>query len=224
MVHRAANAVEADHVCPGLLRLPARIGRAGHVAHGAFPVNGEGHQRGKTSGPDGLQGQQRLAGPAEGLGDDEVHAGLGRPAHLLLESRPDSPLSGRSRLVDVRVAQVAGQQRARFPRYLGGDGQGLPVERLEDALLADHPQLLAVTVVRERLHHVGAGVHELPVQTLDDLGVLQHDLGDERACLQVSPALALEEVALGADDRALSQQLQQIRHAILQARLVPRQR
>ena len=42
---------------------------------------------------------------------------------------------------------------------------------------------------------------ELTVQTADDVGVLEHDLGDERAGLQEAPALELEQVALGADHR-----------------------
>jgi len=50
--------------------------------------------------------------------------------------------------------------------------------------------------------------------------VLEHDLGDERPRLQVASPLALEEVALGAYDRALPQQLKKIRHVILQARLI----
>jgi hypothetical protein len=57
-------------------------------------------------------------------------------------------------------------------------------------------------------------VHELAVEALDDLRMLEHDLGDERPGLQVAPPLALEEVAFGAHDRAAAQQVEQIRHAV----------
>ncbi len=60
-------------------------------------------------------------------------------------------------------------------------------------------------------------MRELTVQALDDLRVLQHDLGDERAGLKVASSLAFEKVAFGAHDRAAGEQLEQVRHAILQA-------
>ena len=72
-------------------------------------------------------------------------------------------------------------------------------------------------VVGEGLRDVGAGVHELTVQLFDDLRVLQHDLGDERPRLKVAPPFTLEKVAFGAHDSAIPQQLEQIRHTILQA-------
>ena len=68
-------------------------------------------------------------------------------------------------------------------------------------LAADDPQLLAVRVVGERLDDVRARVDELAVQLGHLLRVLEHDLGDERARLQVAAPLELEEVALGADHR-----------------------
>jgi len=43
----------------------------------------------QPGGEDRLRGQQRLARELEGLGDDEVHAGLGRPRDLLVEHGPD---------------------------------------------------------------------------------------------------------------------------------------
>ena len=55
-------------------------------------------------------------------------------------------------------------------------------------------------------------MHELAVQLLDDLGVIQDDLGDERPGLKVSAPLALEEVALGTDHRAALQHCGQIGH------------
>ena len=44
---------------------------------------------------------------------------------------------------------------------------------------------------------------ELAVQPLHDLRVLEHHLRDERAGLEVAAPLALEEIALRADDGAL---------------------
>jgi hypothetical protein len=45
-------------------------------------------------------------------------------------------------------------------------------------------------------------VDELAVELCDDLRVFEHDLRDVRAGLEVTAPLALEEVALRADDRA----------------------
>src|SRR5438128_12663432 len=69
-------------------------------------------------------------------------------------------------------------------------------------LLADDAQLLAVRVVGEGLDDVRAGVHELAVQLRDHLGMLEHDLGHVGAGLQLAASLALEEIALRADDGA----------------------
>ena len=87
------------------------------------------------------------------------------------------------------------------------DLERLTVHRLEQMLLADRLQLLAVRVVRERLDDVGSCMDELPMKLRDELGVLEDDLGDECAGLQVAPPLELEEVALGTDDRTLVEPL-----------------
>ena len=116
-------------------------------------------------------------------------------------------------VVDVRVADVAGEQRAGLARHVRGDPQRLAVDLLERVLLADQPQLLAVGVVRERLDDVGAGVDELAVQLRHQLGVLEHDLGHERPRLQVAAPLEFEEVALGADDGALRETIEESAHA-----------
>ncbi len=91
----------------------------------------------------------------------------------------------------------------------GGELERAAVERLEQVLLADQPQLLAVPVVGEGLDDVRAGVDELAMQPLDELRVVEHDLGDERAGLQVAAPLALEQVALRADDGTLLEPLEQ---------------
>ena len=62
-------------------------------------------------------------------------------------------------------------------------------------------------VVRERLDHVRPGVDEVAVELLDEVGVLEHHLRHERAGLQVPAPLELEEIALGADDGAGGQSL-----------------
>src|SRR5437660_841787 len=74
---------------------------------------------------------------------------------------------------------------------------------------ADDPKLLPVRVVGERLDDVRACVDEIAVELGDDLRVLEHDFGDEGARLQIPTPLELEYVALGADDRALVETLQE---------------
>ena len=111
--------------------------------------------------------------------------------------------------IDVGIADVPGEERPALGCDLLRDRERLPVELLEQVLLPDDPHLLAVRVVRERLHDVGARVHEVAVQLRDDLGMVEHDLGHERAGLQVAAPLELEEIALGADHRALVEPLEE---------------
>ncbi len=73
----------------------------------------------------------------------------------------------------------------------------------------DDLQLGPMGVVRERLHDVRAGVHELAVQRLHEVGPLQHDLGHVGARLEESPALELEEIAFRTDDGSPRQPLEQ---------------
>ena len=167
------------------------------------------HDRREPRLLDHVERDQRLVDVRERLGDDEVHARLDRPPGLLLEHRADAP----ARLVvageDVRVREVACEERARLVRDLSRELERVSVQRLEQVLLADDSHLLAVPVVRERLDDVRAGVDELPVEPGDDLRVLEHDLGDEGAGLEVPAPLALEQVSLGADHRALFEPLEQ---------------
>ncbi len=111
--------------------------------------------------------------------------------------------------IDVGVADVPGEEHVALGCDLLRDRERLPVELLEQMLLSDDPHLLAVRVVRERLHDVGARVHEVAVQLRDDLGMVEHDLGDERAGLQIAAPLELEKIALGTDHRALVEPLQE---------------
>ena len=52
-------------------------------------------------------------------------------------------------------------------------------------------------------------MHELPVQSLDYLGVIQDDFGDKCPRLKITPPFTFEEIAFGAHDRAASEQLEQ---------------
>jgi len=61
-------------------------------------------------------------------------------------------------------------------------------------------------------------VDELAGQLPHDLGMLEDDLGHERARLQVTAALALEQVALGADDGTLLEPLESLNMAVRMAR------
>ena len=101
---------------------------------------------------------------------------------------------------DVGVADVARKERTAFGRDLFGERERLPVELLQQMLLADQAHLLAVGVVRERLDDVGACMDELTVELGNEIRVLEDDLGHECAGLEIASALELEQVSLGADD------------------------
>src|SRR6185437_15869941 len=81
--------------------------------------------------------------------------------------------------------------------------------RLEILLAADEAQLLAMPVIGEGLDDVGAGMHELAVELLDELRVLQYHLRHEGTGLEIAAPLELEEIALGADHRTGGKPLQQ---------------
>ena len=130
----------------------------------------------------------------------QVHAGVGCPRDLLIEHRADRAPRARLLAVQVGVADVAREQRARRACDAPRDRQRVAVERLEQILLADQPQLLAMPVVGERLDDVRARVHELVVQLLDELRAIEHDLGHIGPGLEVAAALELEQIALRAQD------------------------
>ena len=132
------------------------------------------------------------------------------PADLLLERLAHAAHGFRIvRLVGVGVGEIAREQGAALVRHLLRDLQRLAVERLEDVLLADDLELLAMAVIGERLDHVGAGAHELAVELAHRLGGVEHDLRHVRPRLEVAAPLQLEQIALGADHRPLGQPLQQ---------------
>ena len=109
----------------------------------------------------------------------------------MLPARSASPSLATSRAIAERVA----------------------VERLEIVLPADHAHLLAVAVVGERDHDLGTGAQELAMQLAHGVGEVEHDLGHVRAALQVAAALELEQVALGAEDDAVVESLEETLHA-----------
>jgi hypothetical protein len=87
---------------------------------------------------DDVGGDERFLRVRERLADHEVDARVDGPLHLLLEHRAHRLVRrGVGRVVDVGVADVAREQRARFVRDLLGDRQRLPVDGLEVRLAAD---------------------------------------------------------------------------------------
>ena len=89
--------------------------------------------------------------------------------------------------------------------HVVGDLQRLAVDRFEIALAPDQRELLAVRVVRERLDDVRTRVDELAVELGDEVRLLEHDLRDECASLQVAAPLELEQVPLGADHGSVAE-------------------
>jgi hypothetical protein len=61
------------------------------------------------------------------------------------------------------VADVAGEERAGRVDDLPGDLEGCKVQLLESVLLTHDPQLLTVTIVGQRLHHVCVHTSDLPL-------------------------------------------------------------
>ncbi len=101
-----------------------------------------------------------------------------------------------------------------------GDLQRAAVHRFQIAFATDQRQLLAVGVVGERLDDVGAGMYELSVQLGDEGRLLEHDLGHECACLQVSTTLELEQVPFGADHRPGCQSIEKFAHLPLLSEVI----
>ena len=213
-------AIEFDHVGAGRFQPPARLGGAPAFARCGFAMDGEGHDGGNLAEAlDRLERHQRLAAPRERLGDDVVDAGAGGPADLLFENPCDLPEGSLvARLIDIRVADVAGEQRFRLSRDLPGEGKRHDVHRLEVLLAADDAQLFAMDVVSEGLHDVRAGMDEVAVQPFHHFRVLDQHFGNERTGLQVAATLELEDVSFGANDRTRRQALHQ---AAPRARLDP---
>ena len=84
---------------------------------------------------------------------------------------------------------------------LAGNGDGVAVEPLQQVLPADQAQSLAVAVVGEGEHHVGAAAREFLVKLLDDFRMVDHHFGHIGPRLEVAAPLHLEQVAAAVDDR-----------------------
>ena len=85
-----------------------------------------------------------------------------------------------------------------------------PIHRHQVLLAPDDAQLLPVHVIGERLRDIGAGVHEVQVQLLDHLRVIEQHFRHECAGLQVAASLELEDVAFRADHPTLAQAPQEV--------------
>ena len=173
-------------------------------------VNREGHHGGQAGRHDDLGCKHGLRAVRVGFGDNELDAGLDGPGHLLLEHRAHlADALGVLGIEGIAVADIAGKKRAALLGDVARNRQGLAVQRLKHRFLADHAQLVAMRVIGESLDHVRAGVNEVSMQPLDDLGMLEHDLGHKWAGLQITAPFELEEIALGAEDRTLVKSLYQ---------------
>jgi glutathione S-transferase len=84
----AARAVHADDVGAGVLQPPARVRRRPSLAHEALSRDRQRDHRRLARALDRLERQERLAAERIRLADDEVDAGVDRPADLLVEDAP----------------------------------------------------------------------------------------------------------------------------------------
>src|SRR5262249_47564087 len=160
-----------------------------------FARNRERDHRGTAGAGDRLERKERLAAERIRLADDEVDAGIDGPADLLVEDTPRLLVRfGVVESVDARVADVAGEESPRLARDLLGDAERDRVDLLEIALPPADLELGSMRVVGERLHDVRAGVNELAVQRLHQIGPLEHDLWNVRARLEIPPSLELEQI------------------------------
>ena len=205
-----ANAVEPDHVGTGVLQPLARIGHAPVFTRHVGLVHRQRDHRGLLRSLDHFQRDQRLLAPRKRLADDEIDAGIDRPADLLLEHRAHGfPRFGICGIEDVGIADVAGQQRAAFVGHCLGQFQRTAIHRLEVVLAADDAQLFAMRIVGQRLDDVGAGVDKIAMQLGDDFRMFDDDFRNECPGLQIPAPFEFEQVTLGADHRACFEALHQ---------------
>ena len=128
----------------------------------------ERDERGQPEFVAHLEPDQCLAEKVVGLADDEVDALFLGPAELLavLLAHDRTGVDRVGRVEAPGVADVASDQGAtsQAPDFIGdfvGDADGLPVQQLQLTVAPDIAQLLAMRVIGERDHHVGAGPQEL---------------------------------------------------------------
>ncbi len=220
---RSAVAVQPHDVRAGLLEPPAGLGGGQALARDVLAVHRHRDHRGHFRVlADGLERQQRLGDPRERLRDEKIDPRFLGPAHLLGEDALDFLVGGPvCRIVDIGVAQIAGEQCAGLAGDRAGDAERCAVHGHQVLLPADDAQLLAVHVVGQRLGDIGAGVHEVHVQLFNHLRVLEEHLGHEGTRLQVAAPLELEQVAFRADHRPLGQAREQVAFGALRLRRPP---
>src|SRR5271165_2751520 len=160
----------------------------------------------------------RFAAPVDRLGDEEVGPFIDGPRDLLLEhgahGRVGRLVVG---LIDIGVADVSRHQAAMAISDVPGDPESLPVDVFQNTLSADYPELLAMSVIGEGFHDVAAGMHEILMQPLHHLRILDYRLRHESARLKIAAPLQLEEIAFRADDWAAFEAIEEAR---LHGRLV----
>ena len=139
------------------------------LAHPTLPGDGEGDHGRLARALDRLERQEGLAAPAVGLADDEVDARVHRPVDLLVE-RPALAATWRRRPRRCSCCRCCPRAGRRLARDLLREAERRAVDPLEVALPDDHPHLGAMGVVGERLDHVRARVHEIPVELAHRFG------------------------------------------------------
>ncbi len=116
------------------------------------------------------------------------------------------------RIPSVGIADIARKQWrfvSGFSHHLFGNRQGVALQRLEPIFFADQPQFFPVTIIGERLDHIGARPQKLPVQCHYCFGMIQHHLGHIGTGLQITTALEFKEVAFSTNDRSIAEPLHQ---------------
>ena len=180
----AAGAVESHHVRAGIGQPLAGIADSPALASDIGLVHGKRDYRDLLRALDHVERDQRFLRVRIRFADDEVDAGVDRPAHLFLEHLTHRLVRfGVRGVVNVGVADIACEQRAALDGDGLGDVERTTVDRLEILLAADHAKFLAVRVIGKRLDHVRSGVHEVAMKLLHDFGMVEHDLGHESARL-----------------------------------------
>src|SRR5690625_1139277 len=196
-----AKAVEAAPIGTRLLQALAGLDDTDTIHHLVLRHRRERQHDWQAARFRDLQRRERLSGIVEGLADDDVGTLLDGPADHLLEHGPDFRLFGLVlRVPDIGVRDIAGHQIARLlVGNIARDLQGRTVERLQQILLADHPHLLAMTIIGEGLDDIAAGALEIDMKRAQRLRMLQRHLGHEFASGQIAAALQFEKKTFDTD-------------------------
>ena len=132
-----------DDIGARVFQALAGIGRGQALAGVRVAEDGEVDHRGQARRLDRCEREQGLAHVADGLGDDEVHALVHGPTHLLVEHGTHRPRGLRIAVhEDVGVAHIAGDERAALLRHHPREADRGAVHPFEPIFLADQPELL----------------------------------------------------------------------------------